>query len=130
MEFCDLCENMLYMRTGEGKKLIKFCKHCNFTKENQENSFVKVSSTLYSEDELLYNQNINKYLRFDPTLRRINDEKTKCTNQDCQSNTKDVPQQVLYIKYHPQNMKYLYVCDHCGNIWRQDKNEKNDEYDN
>jgi hypothetical protein len=27
--------------------------------------------------------------------------------------------QILYIKYHPQNMKYLYVCESCGETWKQ-----------
>lgn len=126
MEFCDVCENMLYMKTGENKTLVKYCKHCEFTKEDTSGGAVKITKTMYSEDDMLYNQNINKYLRYDPTLRRINDEKTQCTNEECPANKGDVEQQVLYIKYHPQNMKYLYVCDHCGNIWRQEEKEKND----
>lgn len=126
MEFCDVCENMLYMRTSGNKKLEKYCKHCDFIKEDTGGCVVKVSGTMYSEDDLLYNQNINKYLRYDPTLRRINDDKTKCSNETCPANTDGKEHQVLYIKYHPQNMKYLYVCDHCGNIWRQGENAKND----
>jgi len=98
--------------------MLKYCKHCPFTVENTKTGAIKISETMYSDDDLLYNQNINKYLRFDPTLRRINDEQTKCNNNDCLSNTANKDQQVLYIKYDPLNMKYLYVCDHCGNIWR------------
>lgn len=118
MEFCDVCNNMLYMKTSENKKMLKYCKHCPFTIENQQSGAIKISETMYSDDDLLYNQNINQYLRFDPTLRRIKDEKTKCNKEDCVSNTGAKEQQVLYIKYDPRNMKYLYVCDHCGNIWR------------
>jgi DNA-directed RNA polymerase subunit M/transcription elongation factor TFIIS len=119
MEFCDVCDNMLYMKTDESRHLIKYCKHCDFSKvETDINGCVKISGTMYTEDDLLYNQNINKYLRYDQTLRRINDEHIKCPNADCETMTGDKQQQVLYIKYHPQNMKYLYVCDHCGHIWR------------
>lgn len=120
MEFCEVCNNMLYVKTDDNKNLIKFCKHCNFSKtEDNQNTFVKISETLYTEDNLRYNQCINKYLRFDNTLRRINDTQIKCPNQDCETfqNT-EKQQQVLYIKYDSHNMKYLYVCDHCGNIWR------------
>jgi len=118
MEFCDICDNMLYMKTSKNNKMLKYCKHCPFSVENQKKGAIKISETMYSDDDLLYNQNINKYLRFDPTLRRINDTLTKCNKEDCPANTENKDQQVLYIKYDAQNMKYLYVCDHCGNIWR------------
>ena len=68
---------------------------------------------------LLYNQHINKYLRYDPTLRRIKDNIIKCPNKEC--DVEPEKEQILYIKYHPNNMKYLYVCDHCGYIWRTGK---------
>jgi DNA-directed RNA polymerase subunit M/transcription elongation factor TFIIS len=118
MEFCDICNNMLYMKSNEDKDLIKFCKHCDFSKVDTQNGCVKISETMYTEDDLLYNQNVNKYLRYDQTLRRINDSKISCPNTDCETQTKSIDQQVLYIKYHNQNMKYFYVCDHCGHIWR------------
>ena len=119
MEFCDVCNNMLYVKTDENKNLVKFCKHCDFSKTDESKTCAKISETIYTEDDLLYNQSINKYLRYDQTLRRINDSLIKCPNTDCISMIEESkPQQVLYIKYHPQNMKYLYVCDYCGHIWR------------
>jgi len=119
MEFCEVCNNMLYVKTNENKNLVKYCKHCDFSKTDKSTSSVKISETSYTEDDLLYNQNINKYLRHDNTLRRINDSQIKCQNSSCDTfKDKNKQQQVLYIKYHPQNMKYLYVCDYCGYIWR------------
>ncbi len=119
MEFCNVCNNMLYVNTDEEKRLVKYCKHCDFSKTEMTQSSIKISETIYTEDDLLYNQSINKYLRYDPTLRRINDHQIRCQNAECPAvNDDTINQQVLYIKYHPQNMKYLYVCDHCGNIWR------------
>jgi len=119
MEFCDVCNNLLYMKTDDSKQLLKYCKHCDFSKIENNLGCVKISETMYTEDDLLYNQNINKYLRYDQTLRRINDPLIKCPNSTCETHGDSAKQQqVLYIKYHPQHMKYLYVCDHCGNIWR------------
>ncbi len=114
MEFCEVCNNMLYVKTDDAKNLNKYCKHCEFSKIDSSMASVKICETMYTEDDLLYNQNINKYLRHDPTLRRINDPQIRCQNEECDAEQ----QQVLYIKYHPHNMKYLYVCDHCGHIWR------------
>lgn len=119
MEFCDVCDNMLYVKKNDDNNLVKYCKHCEFSKVENNTGCIKISETIYTEDDLLYNQSINKYLRYDPTLRRINDSLIKCPNKECVTiEDSEKKQQVLYIKYHPQNMKYLYVCDHCGHIWR------------
>jgi len=121
MEFCENCNNMLYVRTNEDKHLVKYCRHCENTKIETVNGSIKISESIYSEDDLLYHQNCNKYLRYDPSLRRINDPLIKCTNQECLINTgnpDNKEQQVIYIKYHHKNMKYLYCCDYCGHIWR------------
>jgi DNA-directed RNA polymerase subunit M/transcription elongation factor TFIIS len=119
MEYCDICNNMLYVKSDPEKSLIKYCKHCEFSKKETTAKTIKISETMYSEDDLLYNQHINKYLRFDPTLRRIKDTSIACPNNDC--NVPEDDQRILYIKYHPHNMNYLYVCDACGTIWKQDK---------
>ena len=118
MEFCDNCDNMLYIKNNEDNDLVKFCKHCSFSKIENTSKCIKISETKYSEDDLLYNQNINNYLRYDPTLRRIRDINITCPNTEKCNKSVD-EQQVLYIKYDNKNMKYLYVCDHCGNIWKK-----------
>lgn len=114
MEFCDICRNMLFIRTDEDA-LVQFCKHCNFSKNREMNRAVKISETLYSEDDLLYKQHMNKYIRFDPTLPRTRD--IKCENPGGCSGPKDDPRVIVY-KYHPVQMKYFYCCDHCGHSWR------------
>lgn len=128
MEFCDICFNMIYIKSSDcGEKeataigneptLIKFCKHCKYEKEEKGTISIKVSETIYTEDDLLYNQQINQYLRFDPSLKRIKDPNIKCTNCDIS----DEKRQIIPIKYHPAHMKYFYVCDNCGNTWRENK---------
>jgi hypothetical protein len=102
------------MKTNDNKKLVYYC---SFEKDEESSSAVKISETIYTEDELLYNQHINNYLRFDPTLRRIKDDNIKCTNCDIP----DDKRQIIPIKYHPSNMKYFYVCDNCGFTWRENK---------
>lgn len=126
MQFCEVCDNLLFLRSEKSEasdvenKLVKYCKHCGFTKEDQGTAkkAVKVGHTLYSEDDLLYLQFKNKYLRNDPTLPRVCDPTLVCPNSDC-TESRENPQ-VLYVKYHPVHMKYLYCCDHCGSMWRQD----------
>jgi DNA-directed RNA polymerase subunit M/transcription elongation factor TFIIS len=135
MEFCDICNNMIYIKSSEcssdikqpdkekeiqhgyNPKLIKYCKHCLYEKEEPNVNAIKISETIYTEDDLLYNQNINRYLRFDPSLRRIKDDKIKCDKCDIP----DDKRQIIPIKYHPTHMKYFYVCDNCGHTWRENK---------
>lgn len=117
MEFCEVCRNMLYMRTDtKNGALIKFCKNCKYTStidpSDPNRKPYKVSHTLYTDDDLLYLQHQNKYLRYDPTLPRICDPSIVCPNDGC-SGSKDTPR-VLYLKYHPVDLKYLYCCDYCG----------------
>ena len=108
MEFCEICDNMLYVKSNEEKKLVKFCKHCDFEKVETVNTAINISKTFYSGDDLLYNQHVNKYLRYDPTLRRIKDPLINCPNENC--NAPDDKKQVIYIKYDNKNMKYLHLC--------------------
>lgn len=122
MEFCEICDNLLYLRAEEDNSLIKYCKHCTFSKkENADGATraVKVSHNLYSEDDLLYLQFQNKYLRFDPTLPRVTDPALVCPSAACKESK--VKPQTLYVKYHPLHMKYLYCCDYCGTTWKQDE---------
>ena len=117
MEFCEVCDNMLYVKTNATKQLVKYCKHRLYEKVETMNTAIRISQTIYSEDDLLYNQNVNKYLRFDPTLRRIRDPHITCPNTDCTATPDN--NQVIYIKYDAKNMKYLYVCETCGHTWKQ-----------
>jgi DNA-directed RNA polymerase subunit M/transcription elongation factor TFIIS len=119
MEFCDICDNLLYLRSEEDHALVKYCKHCAFSeRESAEGRpAMKVSENLYSEDEP-YLQYQNKYLRCDPTLPRVSDTGLQCPNTAC-SGPPENPQ-VLYVKYHPVHMKYLYCCDYCGTTWKKE----------
>lgn len=118
MEFCEVCDNLLFMEDKDGN-LVKYCKHCHVGKEMdaRTSSAVKITESVYSEDDLLYKQYQNQYLRYDPTLPRVQD--VPCPNSDC-TGPKDQPPRVLYVKYHPIHMKYFYCCEYCGHTWRMD----------
>ena len=121
MEFCKLCDNMVYMKTEEDGSLVRYCKHCSF-KEVQSatgHRAVRLTRTNYSEDELLYRHHQNPFLRFDPTLPRVLEPTLKCKNPEC-TESRHTPR-FIYIKYHPVDMKYFYVCDHCGTSLRVDE---------
>ena len=114
---------MLYLRAEEDDTiLVKYCKRkeCGFMKKVGKGETLKVSQTIYSEDQLLYDQYQNKYLRYDPTLPRIRDPSMTCPNKEC-SAPADAPPQIIYIKYQTTNMRYMYCCDYCGHVFKLKK---------
>lgn len=119
MEFCKICQNLLYIKTDAENNLTHYCKNCKY--EHQDSKEAKkafcVSKTMYYEDELLYMQHQNEFLRHDPTLPRVQDATIKCPNGACTA--PEGKTQVIYVKYHTTNMKYFYTCDFCGHTWRQ-----------
>lgn len=117
MEFCKVCDNMLYLLTEDNRTLRKHCKACGWS-EVVPPGAKRVATTQYREDDLLYQQYQNPYLRYDPTLPRISDPSLACPIADCPG-PKDHPQ-VIYIKYNATHQKFLYMCEYCGYSWRRE----------
>jgi hypothetical protein len=77
----------------------------------------KVSETLVKErSSEAYKIVMNEFTRLDPTLPRL--KTIKCPRGDCASNGGGAEKDVIYIKYDSENLKYLYICDVCGEHWR------------
>ena len=120
MHFCNICSNMYYIRINEENKnttLAYYCRKCGnedtlMTKDN-----ICVSKTQIKKSEQSYKYIINKYTKFDPTLPRVNN--ILCPNADCDTNTDNsIEKEIIYIRYDDVNMKYVYLCSHCDNVWQ------------
>lgn len=115
MDFCDLCDNMLYLKVKQDdNQLLNHCKNCNFQKELPNNKTIKILEKNYEKEEINYDLFINPYIKYDPTLPRINN--VHCINKDCKKKH-DKDNEIIYIKYDNENMKYLYFCVHCDYYW-------------
>jgi DNA-directed RNA polymerase subunit M/transcription elongation factor TFIIS len=115
MDFCDLCDNMLYLKMKiDENKLFNHCKNCNFEKELPNNKSFKVLEKNYEKEEINYDLFINPYIKYDPTLPRINN--IHCLNKNC-TKDKEKQHEIIYIKYNNIDMKYLYYCVHCDYYW-------------
>ena len=116
MKFCEYCDNMLYLKLSEeDKKLLYHCKSCNHTIENdQSNGSICVLDNNYIDDNMNYRQYINKYLKNDVTLPRVTN--IVCPNKEC-SKPKDADNEVIFLKYDYDKMKYLYHCTYCEHFW-------------
>lgn len=115
MRFCDFCNNMLYVDIDDKKHLLYYCKSCGF--KNSEGD--KTKSICITEDNKIndftkYSQYINPYLKYDPCLPRVNN--IKCPNEVC-SKPSSKDNEVIYIKYDANNMKYIYNCCDCNHFW-------------
>ena len=116
MEFCKNCDNMYYMKKNDEKKLIHYCKHCNYEDTKLiETKNMKVFE--YSKEDSGENVVINEYTRYDPTLPHA--KTIKCPNLECESNKKtQIEQDVIYIRVDDRKMKYMYLCYHCNSSWK------------
>lgn len=114
MKFCDQCHNMMYVNIDVNKKLVYYCKSCGNKNIYNEGNSVCIIDDNKINDDTKYSQYINKYLKYDPCLPRVNN--IECPNVDCVKE-KEQDNEVIYIKYDPINMKYLYHCCHCDHFW-------------
>ena len=132
MKFCPTCDNMMYITTesvvttaglNDGRddetlpmaesRLVYHCKCCNHRMSSDEKS-VLITAQQYKDDATSYKQFISPFIRYDPTLPRVNN--IACIHKDCQGKGKEA--ETIYIKYDSANMKYIYYCCHCTRFWK------------
>lgn len=120
MIFCSNCNNMYYIKLleSEKKQLVYYCRKCGNQEDSVDENSVVVSVTNLKKSKQQYNHIINKYTKLDPTLPRVNN--IDCPNADCICNKEGsgVKPEIIYIRYDNENMKYIYLCAHCDNIWQ------------
>jgi hypothetical protein len=127
LEFCELFNNLLYIRIFNNK-YEKTCKNCN-NSIYETNISKKISEINYSDNELLYQRYhaeykikkindkeikipINKLIINDPTLIRIIDPTLKAPlGYDHDSNDP-----VCYLKQLDQTS--IWISSKTGEIWR------------
>ena len=116
MKFCEKCDNMLYLKLSEDRDLVYYCKNCGHSiPMKKEDGSICVIDDNTVDDNVKFSQYINKYIKFDPTLPRVNN--ITCVNPQC-TKKKDEENEIIYLKYDADNMKYLYYCTYCDNFWR------------
>ena len=116
--FCKECHNMTFLYTGEDNNLIHHCKACLYSEpySKQNNCIYSIHFKKYDNSEYINN---NKYITHDITLPKIKDNQNiKCTNVECISIKESKECDITYIKYDMENMKYIYICNHCGQKWK------------
>jgi DNA-directed RNA polymerase subunit M/transcription elongation factor TFIIS len=112
MEFCTVCENMLFL-TNVDEKLMFQCKKCGFEKDATSN--VVCSMSFQKKEQ--HSSVIHKYTKLDPTLPRM---KLKCPLETCTNHEKE--SDIIQVRYNETELSYAYLCPECDTIWKMDKN--------
>ena len=111
--FCDMCSNMRLIVKDESGNLGFHCKGCESTETIKEKALCVYSISTKKLDKSEY-LNTCSHLTHDITLPKItNNDNISCPNTEC---TTDVSS-ITYIKYDDSEMKYMYICDSCGQKW-------------
>jgi len=133
MKFCNVCENMYYIsiNSEDENKLIYYCKNCG-NKDSTIEDVVCVLNTDLKKKKQTFSHLINKYTKLDPTLPRIYN--MECPNPSCPTKDEGVEEkkgessdeisfgknEIIYMRYDDDNMKYLYICTTCDTMWKTD----------
>ena len=114
INFCEGCDNIMFIYSDqEQEKLYLGCKKCGTKKDYLNNNCIYKNEFKFDFSETINN---NKYINHDTTLPIIEDNKNiKCPNEDCSS---DKPSNITYIKYDEDKLRYIYICNCCGQKWK------------
>ena len=114
LKFCPVCRYYLYLNVEENN-CSRICRNCGHTEKEEHGSLI--SETLVKDRASEgYKILLNEFTRQDPTLPHL--KTMKCPRADCKSNAGGAEKDVIYIKYDAENLKYLYICNVCGEHWR------------
>lgn len=108
---------MLYIKVDE-TKLMYYCKNCEFMTTDDSVDSVCIMENVLDENVSNYKQFSTPYIKYDPTLPRVNN--VKCANTKC-TKAANAENEVIYIKFNPIKMSYLYYCCHCEHFWKSEK---------
>jgi len=113
IHFCEQCNNITNIHINELGNLIYACKICSHSKpfEKTDNCIHTFNFSKFDTSVII---NQNKYITHDKTIPSIqSNSNLKCPNVECTE--KDTS--FKYINYNSDDMKYLYICESCGQKW-------------
>lgn len=118
MRFCTKCDNMFYLKLNDEDNqnhLVYYCRNCGNEDVIDQNATTVMKSNINGNNDNFVNV-INKYTKHDNTIPRVDD--IECTNSSCISHEEKDKCDVLLIRHDEVNMKYMYLCAACDNVWK------------
>lgn len=107
MNFCDVCDNMLYLKIApreKGDAVLNFCRNCGSEKEVPITECLSKRVLKKPDAEIV----LHKYTKYDPTLPRINKQCPACPAKE----------DIIYVRYDESGLKYVYMCPQCDHTWK------------
>lgn len=120
MKFCPVCRYYLYLQTQyEDNKddiLRRICRNCGYQEEDKIGGLI-LETDLKERTSEGYKILLNEFTKDDPTLPHT--DSIKCPTDTCASNLSAAAKKdVIYLKYDPVNLKFLYICNICDTQWK------------
>jgi|UniRef100_A0A6C0LHC8 DNA-directed RNA polymerase subunit M/transcription elongation factor TFIIS len=122
MKFCQKCDNMYYLKIDDNEEynkddLVYYCRNCG-DEHSIDNNATNIMKTVINGNNDVYVNVVNKYTKYDNTIPRVND--IQCSNSSCPSHEDENVKDVLLIRHDEKNLKYIYLCGVCDNVWKSD----------
>lgn len=118
MDFCDFCENMLYIKDNpdDAFDVIFYCKNCQFQKPlcNDKSSKLIIRNIYNTNNVVDYKNIITENIIHDPTIPHI--DNIPCPNSNCTKQNNE-GNDIMYIKVDNVNLKFIYYCTYCKEFW-------------
>lgn len=120
MKFCNVCDNMYYIqiKSEDSDELMYYCRKCGDVCDMGMDETLAITSSSLNLDKSNFDDVINKYTKYDPTLPKVNF--VSCPNENCSSHSENKESNILYIRYDEKKMKYVYLCTICDLAWKSD----------
>jgi hypothetical protein len=116
IKLCSDCNNLMDFCLDIDKNPLYLCTRCNKKDVNfkLDDTIIKFNKELCLKEII----NNNSFLHLDKTLPKLNNDNIKCINTECP--TINEKNNITYIKYDEENIKFIYICNVCGQKWSND----------
>jgi DNA-directed RNA polymerase subunit M/transcription elongation factor TFIIS len=98
----------------EANKLTRVCRNCGHQEEEGTGGLI-VEKLVQEKSSEGYKVLLNEFTRLDNTYPHT--KMLKCPNGARGSNG-GAERDVIYLKYDTMNLKFVYICNVCGEQWR------------
>jgi DNA-directed RNA polymerase subunit M/transcription elongation factor TFIIS len=120
IHFCPVCRNYLFAKIEidvetQLSTLHRICYNCGYKQQNVKGGLV--SEIIIGERSAeSYKILLNEFTTQDPRLPHIHGT-IKCPEAGCPSNGPGKESDIIYMKYDPVNLNFLYICNVCKYTW-------------
>lgn len=118
IKLCNDCNNLMDFCLNKNKDPVYMCSKCFNIDDKIDYNHKEIEFN--KELALIEIINKNPFIHLDVTLPKINNDNINCPNDKCPGNINKEKNNISYIKYDESNIKFIYICNKCGQKWSSD----------